>query len=70
MRGRQQNTESASSETPATETPELFDARSDLVPTQFLLPKAQKAELRKRSFEEGRSMSEIAREALDAYFRS
>lgn len=50
---------------------ELFEkTEPDLVPTQFLLPKSLKAELRLRSAQEGRSMSKMAREALEAYLKS
>lgn len=50
---------------------ELFEKpESDLVPTQFLLPKSLKTELRLRSAQEGRSMSQMAREALEQYLKS
>lgn len=52
------------------EPAELFTKRSDLVPTQFLLPKALKAALRERSFRDERSMSDLAREALEQYLKS
>lgn len=52
------------------EPAELFAKRTDLVPTQFLLPKALKAALRERSFHDERSMSDLAREALEQYLKS
>lgn len=50
---------------------ELFEKpESELVPTQFLLPKDLKAALRLRSAQSGESMSKMARAALEQYLKS
>jgi hypothetical protein len=56
-------------DTPATPppTPDLFDSRAVLKPTQFLFPDDLKKRLRALSFEQDRSMSDIVREAVEQY---
>lgn len=69
MRG-QKATGAAAAEPAATPpTPDLFDSRAALKPTQFLFPDDLKDQLRERAHIERRSMSDIAREAVENYLR-
>lgn len=55
-------------ETSTTPPPaELFEARPNVKPTQFLFPDELKDRLRERAHVERRSMSELVREAVEQY---
>lgn len=46
---------------------DLFESRQNFKPTQFLFPDELKDRLRERAHVERRSMSELAREAVEQY---
>lgn len=68
MRGKTEKTPTA--QVTAVETGDdrpLFESRTAFKPVQFLISPEVRKELRRIAFEEDRSMSEIVREAIDAY---
>lgn len=67
MRGKTEKTPDAQAEAKEQGPKSLFESRTAFKPVQFLIAPEVRQELRRLSFEEDRSMSEIVRDAIDAY---
>ena len=67
MRGRTERSATPTDKPNEPASAGLFEPRQNSKPTQFLFPDELKDRLRERAHVERRSMSELAREAVEQY---